>query len=200
MRKREKAGNHDKERTCMCACVCLRFAEGRRYVWGGGGTFEISIWNSHGYRYASCFPPAITAGFPFLFVFTGTSLLTPVTHPEYGRKEVATTRRRAFSIFYDILFPIRGEEASGTTRVLGPYSTFMALNRDEVSREWTSPLRFLLLSSLPSLSLSRFSLLLAIVAAPNLRDVKGSVSKIERILDVWYTRFSTTGFSLGDFH
>lgn len=41
MRKREKAGNRDKERTCMCVFACACGTEGRRCVWGG--TFEISI-------------------------------------------------------------------------------------------------------------------------------------------------------------
>lgn len=39
-------------------------------------------------------------------------------------------------IFYDILFPIRdGEDVGGQSSrgIVGPYSTFMALNRDEVS-------------------------------------------------------------------
>ena len=37
----------------------------------------------------------------------------PPGHPECGRKESAAVRRRAFSILYDILFPIRGEEVLG---------------------------------------------------------------------------------------
>jgi len=124
-----------------------------------GGTFEISIWNSRGYRYASCFPPAITAGFPFLFVFTGTFLPTP-RHPpgvlqvirnvvERSRQQCDVALSRYFTTF---CFLSAGRRCWGIMRHLGPYSTFMTLNHDEVSREWTTLLRFLLSSSLSSLS------------------------------------------------
>ena len=46
-----------------------------------------------------------------------------------------TARSPPRPIFYDILFPIRGRRCRGITGA-GPYSTFMALNRDEVSVEW----------------------------------------------------------------
>lgn len=61
----------------------------------------------------------------------------PRVTPVRDRKGVS--RRCALFIFYDILFPIRSRSAQeGITWHLGPYSTFMALNRDEVSREWTN--------------------------------------------------------------
>lgn len=49
-----------------------------------------------------------------------------------GRETVRSAPR---PIFYDILFPIRGRRCRGIIGA-GPYSTFMALNRDEVSVEW----------------------------------------------------------------
>jgi len=71
-------------------------------------------------------------------------------HPAV-RDRKGVSRRCALFIFYDILFPIRRRSAQeGITWHLGPYSTFMALNRDEVSREWTN----LATNSLLFLSLS----------------------------------------------
>lgn len=80
----------------------------------------------------------------------------PVTRNVVERRQ----RRRDVALsryFTTFCFLSAGWKNRGITRHLGPYSTFMALNRDEVSRKWTSPLRFLLLSSLPSLSFSRVS-------------------------------------------
>lgn len=59
---------------------------------------------------------------------------------ETGRGKRGEERRESLAeashpIFYDILFPIRGRRCRGITGV-GPYATFMALNRDEVSPEW----------------------------------------------------------------
>lgn len=83
---------------------------------------------------------------PPLVAFRCPPRVTPRYVIEKGCRETV----RALFIFYDILFPIRGRERAGaSTWHLGPYSTFMGLNRDEVSREWTNlatpfPILFLL--------------------------------------------------------
>lgn len=70
-----------------------------------------------GMRHA--FHRPLRPAFHFYLYLPGTSLLSalarPVSpgHPERGRKEAAATRRCASSIFYDILFPIRGKETLG---------------------------------------------------------------------------------------
>lgn len=102
-------------------------------------------------------------GFPFLFIFTAAWPASPYQPRFYirrsrvsrygaetrgkagilletGRGERGEERRESLAeashpIFYDILFPIRGRRCRGITGV-GPYATFMALNRDEVSPEW----------------------------------------------------------------
>ena len=162
-----------------------------------GGTFEISIWNSRGYRYASCFPPAITAGFPFLFVFTGTFLPTPVTRLVTPRNGVERSRRQcdvALSRYFTTFcFLSAGRRCWGIMRHLGPYSIFMTLNRDEVFREWTTLLRFLLPSSVPSLSyfLSRdvqSCLLLAIIAIFNFCEMsKDLFRRLKEFLTFTYS-------------
>lgn len=86
-------------------------------------------------------------------------------HPAV-RDRKGVSRRCALFIFYDILFPIRSRSAQeGITWHLGPYSTFMALNRDEVSREWTN----LATNSLLFLSLSPFFLFIS--SDSNLRRI-----------------------------
>lgn len=146
-----------KERLRVCTCASAR-------AWTShsrGGTFEISIWNSRGYRYASCFPPAITAGFPFLFVFTGpflprsppsaVGLRIPMSPGHPGRR--GASRRRCWCFFDILRHFVSNPRGKGALGHLGPYSTFMALSRDEVSREWTNAHLCLFLSSL-ALSLS----------------------------------------------
>lgn len=172
MRKREKAGNHDKERTCMCACVCLRLAEGRRCVWGG--TFEISIWNSRGYRYASCFPPAITTGFPFLFcIYWDVSAHRrhpPGARPRVTRSAVVRSQRRRdvapSRYFTTFCFLSAGRKRRGTI-----HAASRTLFDFYGVKSWWSVSRMDFPSSLSSAQLSSFSfsfavlsLLLAIVA------------------------------------
>lgn len=78
-------------------------------------------------------------------------------HPVRGRKRASRRRRRrrrcegvssrvsllSLSLsryFMTFCFQSAGRRRRGITEHLGPYSTFMALNRDEVSHEWTNVL------------------------------------------------------------
>lgn len=125
-------------------------------------------------------------GFPFLFIFTAAWLASPYQPRFYirrsrvsrygaetrgkagilletGRGERGEERRESLAeashpIFYDILFPIRGRRCRGITGV-GPYATFMALNRDEVSPKWSPlPTFFSLLFSFLRQTYTRFFL------------------------------------------
>lgn len=99
-------------------------------------------------------------------------------HPVRGRKRASRRRRRrrrcegvssrvsllSLSLsryFMTFCFQSAGRRRRGITEHLGPYSTFMALNRDEVSHEWTNVLssssRFFFLSFLGALFLLHFA-------------------------------------------
>lgn len=67
-----------------------------------------------------------------VYLTAGLRIPMSPSHPRRKGTSRRRWRRSALSIFYDILFPIRGEKALGH---LGPYSAFMAISRDEVSRE-----------------------------------------------------------------
>lgn len=175
----EKAENRDK-RLCMRVYVCVCMRAKRGCIWRHFR--EISIWNSHDYRYASCFSPAITAGFPFLFVFTGGRPSLPLVafrcsrvtsrHPG-DRKGVS--RRRALFIFYDILFPIRTRGHHVASRTLFDFYGV---------KSWWSVSR--MDQPFPQFSLPFSSLSLSFLFPP-IRTCQGFASKVKSENHSWYS-------------
>lgn len=133
-KKYPSLGNTTKKRRRWCSRIVERYESARRRtiaiknvrVWvplrvlairGVGDVYgealskyQFETAAAVGMRHA--FHRPLRPAFHFYLYLPGRSLPSP-GHPERGRKEAAATRRRVFSIFYDILFPIRGEEASG---------------------------------------------------------------------------------------
>lgn len=120
-----------------------------------------------GYRYASYFPPAIMVGFPFLFIFTAAAIPAAIfiyiyipsfcgstVHTQGAENDRERHRGRggdpglggkgmeeSLPFPPDILRHFVSNpkvEGVGASPGIGPYSTFMALNRDEVSTKLPS--------------------------------------------------------------
>lgn len=150
LRKREKADNRDKRLTCVCVC-----ARAKRVYVKALSKYQFETATTIGMRHA--FHRPLRPAFHFYLYLPGASpsppplvaFQCPRVTPRYVIEKGCRETVRSLHILRHFVSNPRPGTRRGITWHLGPYSTFMGLNRDEVSREWTNlatpfPILFLL--------------------------------------------------------